>query len=59
MVQVKVWEDSGQLLHRCFFDICEHFEFAFVPLLVIAIVRSGVEGAGEPLFDWKVLERLF
>ena len=21
------------------------------------IVRSGVGGAGEPLFDWKVLER--
>ena len=27
--------------------------------VVNVIARSGVEGAGEPLFDWKVLERLF
>ena len=26
--------------------------------LVTVTARSGVEGAGEPLFDWKVLERL-
>ena len=25
--------------------------------LVTVIARSGEEGAGEPLFDWKVLER--
>ena len=28
-------------------------------VIVIVIIRSGGEGAGEPLFDWKVLERFF